>query len=142
MYESLQDLLGDLCVDYGFCLSSPFWEAISSRKQYSAGAFVRDVFIADRTGPKDREIYGPVIRKLFIDKFGAEAYFWNRRFQARPGKRISMKEKDIILLEFARRERSINRRNPKADQLRARYRGLVGLKQGRKRPIDCELGAG
>ncbi|MGL6162553.1 hypothetical protein [Microbulbifer sp.] len=133
MYDELQELLGDLCVDYGFCLSTPFWEAMASKKRYTANEFVTDIFIADKTGPKDQEIYSPIIKKLFVEKFGTEVNVWNRRFQTARRKHPSRIEKDVVLLDFARTERIITNKNPRAGQLRARYKGIHMLKEAKSR---------
>ena len=104
--SDLERILGDLCVDYGFCLSNNDFEAISSMKNMTPDNFVSAVFVADRTGKKDREVYAPIFKKIFIARFGGRAQYWNRRFLTKKRKRLNKREKlEVILLCYARRDR-------------------------------------
>ncbi|MBV1911024.1 MAG: hypothetical protein KUG78_17125 [Kangiellaceae bacterium] len=104
--SDLEKLLGYLCVEYGFCIRGTYYEAISSKKIISSEEFVSAVFVADRTGQKDREHYAPIFRELFVSKFGKRASFWNRKFLHKKRKRLSKRKKlEVILLSYARSER-------------------------------------
>ena len=136
MYEELQDLLSELCVEKGFCLSTPFWEAIASTKHYSAKQFVESIFIADCTVLSDRKCFESIIRDMFVSKFGEEIHFWNRRFEVLKRKRITLIEKnEIILLEYARDEKSRKFRKPRERKLRAKFKGFTLLKAAKRKLI-------
>lgn len=104
-----------------------YFEAISSKKSISSEEFVSDVFIADRTGLKDREIYTAVIKELFVSKFGKRAQFWNRKFLHTKRKRLNKRKKhEVILLCYARRERM--NKNRTYDRRPSIFRGTRALR--------------
>ena len=109
MKDELEELLGKLCVDHGFCLPLDYFEAISAKKRYTSEQFVEDVFLADGTGEKDKEIYFTIIRKEFEKLFGKEINVWNRRFLVKKkGRTRKLESNAPVLLEFARIERATN----------------------------------
>jgi hypothetical protein len=122
-------------VCHGFCLSTPFWEAMASKKHYTVDEFIFDIFVADNTGPKDKEVFTPIFHKMFTDKFGQEIHVWNRRFQVRVKPRLPKLEKEVVLLEFARAERFITNKAPIKGRLWAKYKGTSWLRAARYKGI-------
>ena len=68
--ESIEELLGKLCVTYGFCLHSPHYDQLCDSPPSSAEAFLDAVFRAEGLDPRtaDSKLYKPmleVVRSAF-----------------------------------------------------------------------------
>jgi hypothetical protein len=68
--ESIEELLGTLCVTYGFCLRSPYYDQLCDSPPGTAQAFLDAVFRAEGLDPHtaDSKLYEPmleVVRSVF-----------------------------------------------------------------------------
>ena len=68
--QRLSHLLGELCVDWGFCISPEDAQKISSLERLTADEFANRVMIAEGFVAEHEKTWFRKLRRRFVDEFG------------------------------------------------------------------------
>tara|TARA_R110000850_G_scaffold177345_1_gene303177 strand:- start:520 stop:762 length:243 start_codon:yes stop_codon:yes gene_type:complete len=72
--RKIQYLLGDLCVQQGFCLPPKEQDRIASIGTWEAESFAKDVVASEGLNPEYETKHVRNIRNKFIEVFGSNVY--------------------------------------------------------------------
>lgn len=72
--EHLENFLGELCVDWGFCsIPDDVWQRIVTSRILTADQFAHDILTAEGFITDYESHWFRELRQRFVGKFGAEA---------------------------------------------------------------------
>ncbi len=74
MDQEINNLLGELCVEMGFCLPPKEQDRIASLGSWEAESFAKDVVSSEGLNPEYEAKHVRNIRNKFIEIFGSNVY--------------------------------------------------------------------
>lgn len=74
MDRKIENLLDELCVQQGFCLSLKERDRIASQGAWEADSFARDIITSEGLNPEYETRHFRDIRNKFIEVFGSAEY--------------------------------------------------------------------